>query len=168
MAGAALGPRWTTGRANGGGTIQTGVTPWLAVFAVEFGFKGVIDVVDVEVVPGVTMVPSVLVPLPVVPVLSLSVPSPNPLPPKGDVGVGEKNEPPPKDVPNPPPDDCKKNPLVTNTIWIWLTPETVPTWRLMAVKLGVLMLKTTRGANTWAGTTTGFNTAQRQAPLANR
>jgi len=159
VAGAALGPRWTTSGANGGGTTQTGVTPWLAVFAVKFGFKGVIDVVEVEVVPGVKMVPIALVSLPLVPVLPLSVPSPDPLPPKGDVGVGEKTEPPPKDAPNPPPNDCKKKPPPTNTIWIWLTPETVPTWILMAVKLGMLMLKTTRGANTWADTTTGFNTA---------
>jgi hypothetical protein len=126
---------------KGGGTIKTGVTP-IVVFAVALGFKGVIDVVKVEVVPTLTMFPNVDVPLP------LRVPTPEPPPPNGDVGLVEKPEPPPKGCPKLPPSDCKKNPLPTNTIWIWLTPEPFPNWMLIVVTLGVLRLKTARGVKT--------------------
>jgi hypothetical protein len=125
---------------------------------VKLGFKGVIDELKLEVGAELTVVPTALL-LPLVPVFPVRVPSPEPLLLNGDVGVGEKMDPPPKDgEKNPPPKDGENTPLV-KMIWIWLTPAIVPNSILIAEKLAVVKLKTTGETENSKLVAAGFSTA---------
>jgi hypothetical protein len=114
VAGGVLTVRWTTTGGNGGGTRITGGPPGVFVLEVTLGFNGVIDWPDVA--PDVNVFPPVLLPL--LPVIPVREPIPDPLPLCPDEEVCARFEPPLK--------ENGTTPKTTTIIGLWFTAENAP------------------------------------------